>query len=75
MLKNKILFVGIGQCGNNIVSDFEAKGYSAFAINTSELDLKSVTVEHKFIIPGASGCARDRNKALKFLSRNYNNRL
>lgn len=72
MNNNRILFIGIGQCGNNIVSEFETRGYNTVAINTSELDLKTVDVENKYKIPGASGCARDRKKALSFLKQSYN---
>lgn len=72
MNSNRLLFIGIGQCGNNIVNEFESKGYNTFAINTSELDLKTVNVANKFRIPGALGCARDRKKALSYLSKNYN---
>lgn len=47
--------IGVGQAGNNIISDFENRGYNTFAINTSEIDLKAVDVETKFKVPGASG--------------------
>lgn len=72
MNSNRLLFIGIGQCGNNIVSEFDARGYHTFAINTSDLDLKAIDIENKYRIPGATGCARDRKKALGYLRQNYN---
>lgn len=72
MNSNRILFIGIGQCGNNIVNEFDARGYHTFAINTSDLDLKAIDIENKYRIPGATGCARDRKKALGYLRQNYN---
>lgn len=72
MNSERLLFVGVGQCGNNIVSELESKGYKTFAINTSDLDLKTVDVSNKYAIPGASGCARDRKKAIGYLKSNYN---
>lgn len=67
-----LLMIGIGQCGNNIVCDFESHGYNTLAINTSELDLSSLPVEHKFVVPGAMGCAKDRKRAISYLGRCYN---
>lgn len=69
---NKILLIGVGQCGNNIINEFESIGYNTLAINTSELDLETVSVEHQFIIPGAQGCAKNRGKAKRYLSKSYN---
>ena len=71
MDRNRILFIGL-QCGNNIVNELDAYGYNTFAINTSELDLKTIDMENKFKIPGATGCARNRRKALGYLRSNYN---
>lgn len=36
MDRNRILFIGVGQCGNNIVNELDAYGYNTFAINTSD---------------------------------------
>lgn len=67
-----LLMIGVGQCGNNIGCEFESHGYNNLCINTSELDIAGVDVEHKFIIPGASGCAKDRKRAISYFGRNHN---
>lgn len=72
MDSSRFLFIGVGQCGNNIVNELDTLGYNTFAINTSEMDLRVINVENKYRIPGATGCARDRKKALGYLKHNYN---
>lgn len=65
-MREKILFVGIGQCGNNIAYEMEQLGYNAMCINTSNVDLESVKCKAKYHIPTGFGCNRDRDKALDF---------
>lgn len=68
MLKDRILFVGIGQCGNNLVKQMEDLDYNVFYINTSYDDLKPLDADGSKVyhIPNAKGCAKDREKALKY---------
>ena len=68
MLKDRILFVGIGQCGNNLVKQMEDLDYNVFYINTSYDDLKPLDTDGSKVyhIPNAKGCAKDRDKALNY---------
>lgn len=69
-MKKRILFVGIGQGGSNIVNLFQNKGYLTFYLNTSNDDLSLIDSEFKYHVPGGRGCNKDRNKALKY-AKNY----
>ncbi len=73
MNKNDILFVGIGQAGNNIVSEVlkTNKRYNGLFINTSNDDIKSIdNAKNIFIVPAAGGTARDRDKAKDYVKDN-----
>jgi hypothetical protein len=72
-MKERILFVSVGQAGGNIGNAFYEKGYLAHFINTSYEDLKSLTTvkeNFKFHVPSAQGCNKDRKKAL-FYAKDY----
>lgn len=73
MLKERILFIGIGQGGGNITKEFEDLGYATYYINTSFEDLKTLETdaENLFHIKNAKGCAKDRDKALKYALKSY----
>lgn len=69
MNKNDILFVGIGQAGNNLISEILKKNnrYNGLFINTSIEDVKGLdNAVNTFIIPSASGSAKNRNKAKEY---------
>lgn len=68
MLRDRVLFVGIGQCGNNLTKELETLGYNTFYINTSYDDLKPLKTDDNRIyhIPNAKGCAKDREKATSY---------
>ena len=73
MNKNDILFVGIGQAGNNVVSEVlkTNKRYNGLFINTSSDDIRSIdNAKNVFIIPAAGGTARDRDKAKDYVKNN-----
>lgn len=72
MLKQEILFTGIGQCGNNVTKEFCELDYNTFFINTSYDDLKELDIPNGAVyhIPNARGCAKNREKAQNF-ARNY----
>lgn len=73
MLKERILFIGIGQGGGNIVKEFEDLGYATYYINTSYEDLKTLETnnENIFHIANAKGCAKDRDKARDYAVGSY----
>lgn len=71
-MKDRILFIGIGQCGGNIVSLFESIGYHSMYINTSSADLNSINGKIKYQIPASMGCGKDRNRAINFAKNSYN---
>lgn len=73
MNKSDLLFVGIGQAGNNIVSEIlkTNKRYNGLFINTSNDDVRGIdNAKNVFIIPATSGTARDRNKAKLYVRDN-----
>ena len=70
MNSNDILFVGIGQAGNNLTSAVTKvnKRITGLYINTSEDDLKGITnAKRKFVVAGASGTGRNRSKAKEYV--------
>ena len=71
MLKDKIGFIGIGQCGGNIVKNFEDNGYSCLFINSSEKDLDTIHARYKTHIPNAFGCSKQRDKAIMQTKKHY----
>lgn len=68
MLKEKMVFVGVGQCGGNIVREFEELGFNAFYINTSSEDLEQIDtdISLKYSVPNSGGCAKDRALAQQY---------
>lgn len=70
-MKERILFVGIGQGGSNIVNLFKGENYLTFFLNTSGEDLQLIDSEFKYHIPGGRGCNKDREKALEFAKGYY----
>lgn len=72
-MKQRIGFLGIGQCGGNIASLFESNGYNCLFINTCEQDLNSlpISVKFRFKIRNAEGCNHDRNKAIRYAKLHY----
>lgn len=71
-MKDRVLFIGIGQCGGNIVSLFESIGYNSMYVNTSSADLNSISGKVKYQIPASMGCGKDRNRAINFAKNSYN---
>lgn len=74
MLKNEILFVGVGQCGGNIVQELEKLNFNCFYINSSleDLDTIDTDISNKYHIPKTKGMAKDRAYALEVLDSNGN---
>lgn len=73
MLKSKVLFVGIGQCGGNVALEFKKKGYTALFVNTSIDDLMTLPVERESIyhIPMTRGCGKNREQAKEYIRGGY----
>lgn len=70
MDSNEILFIGIGQAGNNIASEVVKfnKRINGVCINTSQDDVRSIeNIKRTFIVPGAKGTGRNRNKAKMYV--------
>ena len=74
-LKDRIVFIGIGQCGGNIAAEAAQNGFKSGAINTSNEDLNSETmrnIPHKLTIGGnIGGCAKERKLAQQIVKKEY----
>lgn len=67
-MRDKIGFVCDGQAAGNIGDLLAANGYTVFAINTAEEDIKTLKhVKNTFHIPGGKGCNKNRNLAKHLL--------
>lgn len=71
MLSTEILFIGIGQAGNKIVSEVMKKNkrIKGIFINSNEGDLKSISNANErntVLVDGENGAGRDRNEAKIF---------
>lgn len=74
MAKQDILFIGIGQCGSNIAFELKKRGYQTFYINTTNEDVQLLDIPDnlKYHIPSATGCGRNREKALNYTKAHFN---
>lgn len=70
LLEEKIVVVGIGQCGGNIARELELLNYNAFYVNSSLEDLDTIKTDktNKFHIKGKKGMAKDRDMAMKVIT-------
>ena len=74
MLKDKSLFIGIGQAGGNICYEFEKLDYSVLMVNTSLEDLNSLkNAKHKHHIKNGMGSGRDRVYSKQLFSEDIQN--
>ena len=66
----KLAFLGSGQGGCNIAAQFYKLGYGkVLAINTTEQDLRSVDVPHKFVMVGEGGAGKSPEIGLKAIKK------
>ena len=72
-IKEKILFIGVGQGGGNLCQELESRGYRTLAINTSREDLNTLTVKHKYHINGGEGCSKDRSIGKQLIRQDFAN--
>lgn len=77
MLKERILFIGVGQAGGNIANALEKKGYYAAYINTSSEDLSTLETDPKntFHIPTTSGCSKNKSKSRLYVKKYHDGML
>lgn len=74
MLKNRTMFIGLGQAGSNICYEFEKLDYTTLLINTSLEDLNSIKLaKHKYHIANSSGSGRDRELSKQLFSDDIEN--
>lgn len=77
LLKERLLFVGVGQAGGNIANELEKKGYYAAYINTSGEDLCTLETDPRntFHVPTTSGCSKSKSKARLYVKKHHGGML
>lgn len=72
-MKQDVLFIGIGQAGSNIAYEMKKKGFQTFYINSTndDVNLLDISDNLKYHIPGATGCGRNRGKALNYTREHF----
>lgn len=68
-MKERILLVCDGQGAGNIGAELTNKGFISYFINTSIVDLNTLSDikdEYKYHLPTATGCNKDRKKAMQY---------
>lgn len=70
-MRGRVGFIGLGQAGGNITDLLFKKGYKSVVINTSREDLEVLSVEDKYLIPGAEGCCHDRGMSVEYAKDYY----
>lgn len=71
MLKDKVLFLGLGNCGCKIAKIFGEHGYATMYANGSEQDLKLLgNVKNIFRLQGFDGFGGHRERAIDCISKN-----
>ena len=71
MLKDKVLFLGLGNCGCKIAKIFGEDGYATMYANGSEQDLKLLgDVKNIFRLQGFDGFGGHRERAIDCISKN-----
>lgn len=70
MLLEKVVNVGIGQCGSNFVAELEKFSFNSFYVNSSLEDLDTIETDkkNKYHLKGLKGMAKDRNLAMKCIA-------
>ena len=73
-MKEQIGILGVGQCGGNIVSLFEQKGYECAYVNTSMEDLNSLkNAKYKIHVKGGEGASKNRKAVLQLAAESIDN--
>lgn len=65
LLTERMVCVGVGQCGSNMVKELESLGFQAFYINSSleDLDTINTNIKNKYHIKNTKGMAKDQRMA------------
>lgn len=60
-MKDRILFIAVGQGGGNITRSLEKLGYASLYINSSSDDLGTITTDYKnkYHLSGTEGCSKN----------------
>lgn len=69
MLRNQMVFVGVGQFGNYVCREFEKLGHNVFYINSAKEDLERIGalgLQNTYLIKGSKGCMKDRELAKEY---------
>lgn len=74
MLMDICNFISVGQCGGNIVREFEKLGNQCFYVNSSLDDLDTIETDdsNKYCIENTKGMAKDINYAEEIIKSNDN---
>lgn len=74
MMRDKVMFLGVGQCGGNIAKQFYDAQYNSYFVNSNLGDLQTLGVptRNTFHIPSADGCNKDVAKAKEYGKLYYN---
>lgn len=74
MLKENVVFCGIGQGGSNITKELELNDCQCFYVNTSldDLDTIDTSDDNKYHISGTKGMAKDVDFANTVIMNDYN---
>lgn len=74
MLKERVVFIGVGQGGGNITRELELNDCQAFYINSSldDLDTIDTSYDKKYHISGTKGMAKDISFAKDVILNDYN---
>ncbi|NFH40719.1 hypothetical protein [Clostridium sporogenes] len=74
LLTERMVCVGVGQCGSNMVKELENLGFQAFYINSSleDLDTINTNIKNKYHIKNTKGMAKDQRMAKQIVLENNN---
>lgn len=77
LLKERFLFVGVGQAGGNIANELEKRGFYAAYINTSSEDLSTLETnpQNTFHVPTTSGCSKNKEKSRLYVKKHHDGML
>ncbi len=74
LLTERMVCVGVGQCGSNMIKELENLGFQAFYINSSleDLDTINTNIKNKYHIKNTKGMAKDQRMAKQIVLENNN---
>ncbi|HCL4447293.1 TPA: hypothetical protein N2D16_002898 [Clostridium botulinum] len=74
LLTERMVCVGVGQCGSNMVQELESLDFQAFYVNTSleDLDTINTDIKNKYHIKNTKGMAKNQQMAKDIVLENNN---